>query len=1024
MLSLPLTFKMSSSLDHQWERYVESIPQIILSKIPHNTNINIRDVSDSLQRIVYIKHLGTKKCFPRLKRTYSHMMSREFTLCDENWRLDPQPSLPRCREYSMCRSDAHIDIRRSIACLTSDVPRCQMSTTRVRNRVAFTTLRAAAQQECIQVEYGQNGAQKVKVNRHVLNQRSSKINVIKFLFNTHRFYLGLNITFKTFSLSDMCFVSFPYKPKYIGEMGSDFQFRGSCHYVHGTEYVMVDLHLVGWGPAGWGPIYYCLKRPQWSIYTRNTVTMEYSLCGRCANLNSAIIFAYQVIDVGTLLTKSDDFSQIMFGTMVKGSLCLLQRCGIPRQIIYIKGFKYQTIVVTTVGKSTKLWDGIYTKSSEEKYQRAIRVNYFFVILTVSSKLLFVASGRAHDLVKYTGVDGQIHNISVDQSSSSISFSTFNNCSTTLRCRLSLALTNVRAAYIHLNISHMTFTGLQVPGCLFGGISFYEYEVEDQKFYGFLKPTHYNVTKIESLTLCNSDLDSQQYNLSTNHIQPYISSNSTMMLVIYADPLTTMEVKLKWKSTDCKGIFINPCARHFKPLLSAMPEMETLVKGFKYGYSRRNNSCVSYQIGSRYLPHMPYIDSDLVFVTNLIFIKGCISVYPVDTHSTDSCVGFVDFLYVDQAKSYPTDNEKQFYGHHLYIHHDVENKEQMSCKFRGPNEKLKSKELSYNYTQFSTKTSQKSITKFKMKVLLKQGPIVKRVDAISSSSMWQIADEFKAVIQPYSQSFSLLTLRHQLCSGVEPISRIPISRLADNQPQCLRDSIQDKAVFNGVLELNFIGDFVISNCSLGTLKISTLRCLKKHERFREIPKSTYHTLYCMEKDNNENSLTWTLNLTTTIVKYNSKTIMVDLPGSVYDSFISGISRDCCESPECWLQYRWRYDTTTLDMLNPLNPFPSFKFPPLTRKYFDTRLSPSSWFDAQKMCAERGYYLPILDNYNKISSNVKWIKAFGFHFPMHSIFIGIQKLVSLMYFHCLFLCLSTISNETIVDFFQAIFPEIFI
>ena len=189
---------------------------------------------------------------------------------------------------------------------------------------------------------------------------------------------------------------------------------------------------------------------------------------------------------------------------------------------------------------------------------------------------------------------------------------------------------------------------------------------------------------------------------------------------------------------------------------------------------------------------------------------------------------------------------------------------------------------------------------------------------------------------------------------------------------------------------------MSNCSLGILKISTQGCLKKHERFREIPNSTHYTLYCTEKDNKEILLTWTLNLSSAIVKYNSETIIVDLPGNVYDSFISGISHDCCERSECWLKYRWQYDTTSLDMVNP---FSSFKFPPLTRQYLDTTFPPSSWYNAQKMCSDQGYYLPILDNYNKIAFTVKWIKAFAFHFPINSIFIGIQKLVSLMYFHYL-------------------------
>ena len=334
MLTLLLTFEMYISLqiDNQWEKYIESILQTILSKIPYGTNINICDFSDSIQKIVYIKHLRTRKCIPHLKHTYSHMMSQEFKVCDENWRLDPWPSLSQCREYSMCRSGSVREITRYMACLTSEHPKCQISTTIVQNRVVYTTLQAAAQQECIQVEYGQDGDRKVKVNHHMLNQHSSEINVIKFSFQAHRL-LGMNITFKTFSLSDMCFVSFPYKPEYLGELVRN-KFQGSCHYVHGTEYVIVNFHVIDLKP-----IYYCFKRPQWSIYTKNIVTIEQLLCERCANFDSTIKFAYQVMNSGILLTYSDQFSRIIFGTIVKSSLCLLKQCSIPRQIIYIRGFQ-------------------------------------------------------------------------------------------------------------------------------------------------------------------------------------------------------------------------------------------------------------------------------------------------------------------------------------------------------------------------------------------------------------------------------------------------------------------------------------------------------------------------------------------------------------------------------------------------------------------------------------------------------------------------------------------------------------
>ena len=979
MLALAFILKMVHGINISTilEKYIKSILQVNLSKVPRDTNVNIRDVTYNLHRFVYMKHLATRKCFPKLSRKYTQTTLPPIIPCSYHWMTNSLRHLADCREFSMCETT------RSRVCNVPETVWCVLPSIRLQYRVVQMTLHAAAQQKCIQVKNGQNGGQKVKVNHQVLNMDPLKLNRIKFSFNAHRL-LGVNVTFMIFSLSDMCHVSFPYKPVYLGELGSNLRFTGSCDYRHGTEYIMITHY-------GSYTLYYCLKRPQWSIYLTNVAKFEYSICQKCSGLNSVIVFAYQMTAAKTLVTISDDFSKIVFGNLHKGLLCSWKNC---RYIVYIRGFKYQSIVVRTKGEWAVIWNGIHTKrAKDKKYHSLMRINHFFTTLTIGSYYTIGWNTEAVNLISYILLDGKTQSISTD-TSSIVSFSTSDNCSTTSRCRLSVVLTNDRAAYIQLNVSHMTFKGLKVPGCLFGGISFYEYSSYGMSIYGFSF-----IEKIESLTLCESNTEVQsspfqQLNptayRSPEVFPPYTSSNSSLLLVFYVDTSVTMKVRLVWASIDCRGIFINPCAKHFKYFLSSLPYKETVLKGFKYSYDGRNNSCVSYQIGSKYLPHMSQ-NTDLVFLTNLIFIQGCTSTYNLDTDSSQACLGLVDFFHSEHIiNSYPANNEKHLFGHILNIFHDiVDGGDKTSCNFSKPNIQLIST-LGHVDQHLQDSLNDQTITsRYRVKVLLKHGPLVDSFEYMAGASRWYTADEFKAIVRPYSQAFTILTLRQQLCAGDDDLRDTPpATSLGENQLECLRDQIQDKGLYSGVLQLNFIGDFVMSNCSLGILQISSLRCRRKEDgRFRDNPEAT--KLYCGEKGNKENSLTWTLILTSNMVNYNSKTIMVDLPGSVYDSFISSVSRDCCLSKKCWVESRWRYDTINVNMLKFIS---SFKFPPLTRKSPDRKnVLPASWYDAQKMCAERGYYLPILNSHHSNSGILYRIRPLAYRLPIYSMFIGLHRKV---------------------------------
>ena len=114
--------------------------------------------------------------------------------------------------------------------------------------------------------------------------------------------------------------------------------------------------------------------------------------------------------------------------------------------------------------------------------------------------------------------------------------------------------------------------------------------------------------------------------------------------------------------------------------------------------------------------------------------------------------------------------------------------------------------------------------------------------------------------------------------------------------------------------------------------------------------------------------------------------------MFDSSISGVSRDCCESQKCSLEFRWRYDTSDLWSRNFI--LADLELPLLTRSLADDHrhLLAISWNEANKMCASRGRRLPILNSPQAVKGLTDQIQPFAIFAPVSSVFIGIRKQVT--------------------------------
>ena len=152
-------------------------------------------------------------------------------------------------------------------------------------------IKKPSQKECLSIFYNQkkNGMLQINNLKVTVNMTS-----IHYTLNTQ---FGSNVTFLTFLLSDYCFVYQPYE-------NNGFM---PCYYHQGTEYVIFHQKFLQ-GKH----LYFCMKRPQFSVYTNHVTVFKYSLCWKCVNYKSIIVFLYHIIDKNVFVTVRDDYTKAYY----------------------------------------------------------------------------------------------------------------------------------------------------------------------------------------------------------------------------------------------------------------------------------------------------------------------------------------------------------------------------------------------------------------------------------------------------------------------------------------------------------------------------------------------------------------------------------------------------------------------------------------------------------------------------------------------------------------------------------------
>ena len=223
----------------------------------------------------------------------------------------------------------------------------------VRNTVkeASTKRTRPIGQECIHVKYGSYQNVNIKFNNRKFKHDTIPDNV-RYKFDINK-DLGLNITFKVFFLSVMCVKEhLYYRPSWY-----TYNSLYYCFLHKNTEYLLIRQTRLKYDHT---VLYYCLKRPQWSVYTGSSTSIEYFICKVCVTYKSTFVFNYQTLDSYVIQTTKDDYRMIFYrGTksvlwMLYYSLNILKpfhasciyvnfKCTRRVFIYYLRGEKWQEI---------------------------------------------------------------------------------------------------------------------------------------------------------------------------------------------------------------------------------------------------------------------------------------------------------------------------------------------------------------------------------------------------------------------------------------------------------------------------------------------------------------------------------------------------------------------------------------------------------------------------------------------------------------------------------------------------------
>ena len=483
--------------------------------------------------------------------------------------------------------------------------------------------------DCLKVTYGQNN--KIGFINEIELIQFPITDSLQYRFNS---LFGLNITFKTFLLSEFCFINKPFEE-------SGFI---SCFYHKGTEYIIINQNEMQQNKK----LYLCMKRPQFSIYTNQSIILEYFLCKYCVNYQSNVVFSFQVVDMNVFVTGYDNYSKIYYLSSdlnynARSISCsmLFNICAQKVITYFLAVKKYSSIKILKISSVGRIFIRIKTHVVTELFvnSKSFTCEYFHCVLEAvsnnpnmscsemstcdSSFLYFVKTQQYVNVLTFSDT---LSSQMISEKSGETGQKMYN--------------LNGKGMFFKITVKRMRFSGWKVPSCLYGGVSIYESDISISR---------------ETLSLCDdyvtindSEKDSTPYSGTLAMLlMAYISVTDNVVIVLYHDSISSLDVELSVSLSNCKGVILNPCSRTTF-LLNELHDVVFLTY-LHFTHFNEGTQCVSLQFGHHFFL------SENVFEMNLNNVLGCRSHYFLaecyPSKYGPICSGNVDFMHIEHSSNY-------------------------------------------------------------------------------------------------------------------------------------------------------------------------------------------------------------------------------------------------------------------------------------------------------------------------------------------------------------------------------------
>ncbi len=705
-----------------------------------------------------------------------------------------------------------------------------------------------------------------------------------------------NITFTSFHLSDNCMEGAAEVSKFQGERVEIPKFSHRVRQsqtaterflTRKTAKKIVHQHLV-----------YCSRRPQWSVFTDSRVDLVYMHCQHCDVHESYFVLEYQVMR-DKLMKTSGKYSYAIGGDMgvhtittytvenVLNSSVLFAVHGKLHQHILLekRSRRWRTVRLFVLDSAGKAQEDLVRRKAVP-YHRCLLLA--LADFSISDKII-------QKNVDFTFKDAAQTHVSVLEDKETITHLTTLHASVFGHFHNVTRFKTPKHIFIKISIKKLVQSGINNPTCEYGGMSFTENETEILRFCSFLLAENGNKVSF-----------------------PFSSSSHDILLVIYAEGTTQLDILFDAASTNCQGVFVNPCKprlfaanyclhpfRKFPLSSGTVFPKEQEENLWRYGFPFKNpgGKCLAVQLSLLFLT--PGTASNQV-CKRAFFIRPCHG----QGQWVHKCDGKwngaqLELSHHFVAPKYSNPNPKEEFAKlALYNSHNLNSGSVVVTNRNVPCKENVNDLNEFHANQVENSVWLKRLTFYNSILPNSTGMNKFALNIRLSKTQEKTYDALLLSFEPFSQSAVVLTM--EFTSGkLDENLQFSSTNLTtvQNSHICLRNSFKavlDNNIFVS-LEMdhkrNFsqhVADLVMSiNLCLSEDYLHTLRIGLNHELSYFTGENIFQTCVPKKMNKGEDSLIWTSKLSSMLFA-TSQSLDVSLPGKIVDAQLVLNSRDHSES----------------------------------------------------------------------------------------------------------------------------------